>query len=81
MPVTLQRTDTGKLDFASALTVLSTVVRTGVDGGGLSFVVASLDVASPEGRTGMWASQEDLNLFLNGIELSKPGEHDLERAS
>ena len=81
MPVTLQRTDTGKLDFASALTVLSTVVRTGVDGVGLSFVVASLDVASPEGRTGMWASQEDLNLFLNGIELSKPGEHDLERAS
>ena len=81
MPVTLQRTDTAKWDFALALTVLSTVVRTGVDGVGFSFVVASVDVTSPEGRPGSWASQEDLNQFLKGIELSKPGEHDLERAS
>lgn len=81
MPVTLQRTDTGKRDFASALTVLATVVRTGIDGVGFSFVAASTDVAHDEQHSGMWASREDLDQFLHGIELSEPGQHDLERAS
>jgi hypothetical protein len=82
MPVTLQRTDTGKRDFASALTVLSTAVRTGVDGVGFSFVVqASEERQSDEVHPGSWASGEDLDQFLKGIELTKPGEQDLERAS
>ncbi len=82
MPVTLQKTDTGRRDFASALTVLATVVRTGIDGVGFSFVVAaSTEVAHDEQHSGMWASQADLDQFLSGIELSEPGQHDLERAS
>ena len=82
MPVTLQRTDTGKRNFASALTVLATVVRSGIDGVGFSFVsTASAEVAHDELHSGTWANQADLDQFFNGIQLSEPGQHDLERAS
>ena len=79
MPVTLQRTD-GE-DIPATITLLSKVVRAGDDGVGFSFALAeAVAVESDDPRPGIWAIEEDLKQFLDGLHLSDY-EPELERAS
>jgi hypothetical protein len=79
MPVTLQRTD-GE-DLPATITLLTKVVRVGTDGVGFSFPMSGA-VASEndDPRQGVWAIEEDLKQFLDGLHLSEY-EPELERAS
>ncbi|HEY2469408.1 MAG TPA: PilZ domain-containing protein [Terracidiphilus sp.] len=74
-PVTLERTDQGQ---SRTLTLYATVVRTGEDGVGFSF----LNPAEEEQQNGDNARRVDLTQvaqFLKGLQLSDPDS--LERAS
>lgn len=79
-PVTLERIDeAGK---GQTLTVHSTVVRTGTDGVGFTFLQpASEDAHASETRGTARVDLTKLALFLNGLPLSDPGSETLERAS
>jgi hypothetical protein len=89
MLVTLERTDLGGSGFGKSITLLSTVARTGLNGIGFSFCIADegevasgfskLDSASSLPVSG--ASKDDLNLFLEGLNLSTFDASELERAS
>lgn len=79
-PVTLERTDPAGMGLS--LTVHASVVRSGEDGVGFSFLhsAAEEDADGPAGEN----SRVDLTKlaqFLKGIQLSDPGSGELEQAS
>ncbi len=79
-PVTLERTDQGAQ--GERLTVHCTVVRTGEDGVGFTFLQPADGEQHPgdtPGSTRMDLTQ--LAQFLKGLQLSEPGSDPLERAS
>jgi hypothetical protein len=78
MPVTLQRTD-GE-DIPATITLLAKVVHSGPDGVGFSFAVSGSEAEGADAQPGIWAGEDDLNQFLDGLHLSE-FEPELERAS
>jgi hypothetical protein len=79
MPVTLQRTD--GVDLLATITLLSTVVRSGIDGVGFSFALVGTTAAeSADPRPGIWGLEGDLKLFLDGLHFTEY-EPEFERAS
>ena len=78
-PVTLEREDeAGK---GQTLTVFSTVVRSGVDGVGFTFLHSNEEQADDDGRASKKVDLTDLAQFLKGLPLSQPTGDALERAS
>jgi len=80
LPVTLERIDvSGK---GQTLTAFSTVVRTGADGVGFTFMQPASDEGnSTEDRGTSRLDMTKLAQFLKGIPLSEPNYEALERAS
>ncbi|HMG87465.1 MAG TPA: hypothetical protein VK574_17155 [Terracidiphilus sp.] len=79
-PVTLERTDDGAQ--GETLTVYSTVVRTGADGVGFTFLQQPEDeqhAGDAHGTTRMDLTK--LAQFLKGLQLSEPNSESFERAS
>ena len=77
-PVTLEREDeAGK---GQTLTVFSTVVRSGVDGVGFTFLHSNEEQADHDANPGK-VDLTDLAQFLKGLPLSQPTGDALERAS
>lgn len=79
-PVTLERTD--DVAQGETLTVYSTVVRTGADGVGFTFLQPADEEQHPgdtHGTTRMDLTK--LAQFLKGLQLSEPSPESLERAS
>jgi hypothetical protein len=77
-PVTLERTD--ETSQGQTLTVFSTVVRTGADGVGFTFLQPETENSADTPVT----SRVDLTKlaqFLKGLPLSEPSSHAFERAS
>lgn len=79
-PITLERTDPE--GEGQSVTLYSTVVRTGEDGVGFTFVQPVTEEDSDgESRSSMRLDLTKLAQFLKGIPLSPEGSDDLERAS
>jgi len=89
MLVTLERTDLGGSGFGKSITLLATVARTGLNGIGFSFCFAddeeaassSSKLESPTSLHGGGATKEDIEKFLEGLNLSNFDASELERAS
>jgi len=89
MLVTLERTDLGGSGLGKSITLLSTVARTGLNGIGFSFCIAdsgealsgSTNLDGANAFPGSGASREDLEKFLEGLNLSNFEAPELERAS
>ncbi len=77
-PVTLERTDDAAQ--GQTLTVFSTVIRTGTDGVGFTFL-QSEDENSGESPVTSRVDLTKLAQFLKGLPLSEPSSDTLERAS
>jgi hypothetical protein len=77
-PVTLERED--ELGKGQTLTVFSTVVRSGVDGVGFTFL-NSTEEQQGDDRSSKKVDLTELAQFLKGLPLSEPTGDALERAS
>jgi hypothetical protein len=78
-PVTLERTDDGAQ--GRSLTVYSTVVRTGTDGVGFTFLQQAEDEQHSSEARGARIDLTKLAQFLKGLPMSESGSEAFERAS
>lgn len=78
-PVTLERED--EAAKGQTLTVFSTVVRTGIDGVGFTFLYTKEEQENDAGRPSSRVDLTDLAQFLKGLPLAPPSAESLERAS
>lgn len=78
-PVTLERTDDGAQ--GQTLTVYSTVVRTGADGVGFTFLQPAEEEPHSTEARGARIDLTKLAQFLKGLPMSEPGSEPFEQAS